>query len=144
MLHRVLADGLAGLAILRRLVDGAAGPPGRPHLHRPSVSQLRADTRASRRRAIRKLLALPGRLRQAVGELLSGGTGFAARCWVDRGPVGARRALAVATADLAAVACIARKVGGTVNDVVLCAVTGALGESADARGCRARMGAALP
>jgi len=134
VLHHVLADGLAGLAILSRLVDGAAGSPGRPQVHRPSVAQLRADARASRRRAIRKLPALPGRLRQAVGELLSGGTGSAARCWVNRGPVGSRRALAVATADLAAVACVARKVGGTVNDVVLCAVTGALGESADARG----------
>jgi WS/DGAT/MGAT family acyltransferase len=67
-----------------------------------------------------------GRLRAAATEL---GTRrrptSAPRCSLNR-PVGRNRALAVVRADLAAVRAAAHATGGTVNDVLLAAVTGAL------------------
>ncbi|HEY5878711.1 MAG TPA: wax ester/triacylglycerol synthase domain-containing protein [Nakamurella sp.] len=126
VLHHVLADGLAGLAVLSRLVDGG-GAGGRPRTARwPTAAEVRADARAEHRRRIAASPGLPGRLRAAAAELLRGGTGTAPRCSINAGPVGQRRALAVAQVDLAAVAATARLVGGTVNDVVLTAVTAAL------------------
>jgi len=126
VLHHLLADGLAGLAVLSGLVDGVRVAPSPSGGAWPTAEQLRVDARAERRRRIAALPGLPGRLRAAAAELLRGGTGTAPRCSINAAPVGQRRALAVAQVDLAAVAATARLVGGTVNDVVLTAVTAAL------------------
>ncbi len=138
VLHHVLADGLAGLAILAGLVDGStpdvtrtAGEEGRP-----TAAELRADAIAEHRRAVRRLPALPGQLRAAADELLHGGTSAASRCSINRAPVGPRRVLAVAEAELAAVVAAAKAAGGTVNDVVLTAATGGLGQLLADRGER--------
>lgn len=136
VLHHVLADGLAGLAVLSRLVDGGGVAPSRSRDGWPTAHQLRVDARAERRRRIAAMPGLPGRLRAAVAELLRGGSGTAPRCSINSGPVGPRRAMAVAEADLAAVAATAKLVGGTVNDVVLTAVTGALAHVLAVRGER--------
>jgi diacylglycerol O-acyltransferase len=128
VLHHVLADGLAGLAVLSRLVDGGGTGGWRPTASRPTAAQLRADARAERRRTVRELPRLPARLRAAAAELLRGGTGGAPRCRINLTPVGARRALAVAEAGLPATVAAAKAARGTVNDVVLTAATGALAE----------------
>lgn len=127
VLHHVLADGLAGLAILSRLVDGPAGsaadrpapatpasePAPAPPPHRPGGL---------------------GTLRAAATELLRSGTRGAPACSLNAAPVGPRRVLGTANADLAAVAAAAKGAGGTVNDVLLTAVTGALRDLLAGRG----------
>ncbi len=125
VLHHVLADGLAGLTLLSGLVDGPAPPLPEPRPW-PTAAQLRADAWARRRRLAAGLPVLPGRLWAAGTELFSGGLHTAPRCSINVRPVGERRALAVAEADLTAVIDAARGAGATVNDVVLTAATGAL------------------
>jgi len=125
--HHVLADGIGGLAILGRLADGATdgtdpGFPRRP----PSRRELLLDAVRYRARAIGRFPAALGRVRSAVTELGAGHRGVSApRCSLNR-PIGRRRALAVVRANLAAVRAVAHSQGGTVNDVIVTAVTGAL------------------
>jgi diacylglycerol O-acyltransferase / wax synthase len=124
--HHVLADGIGGLAVLGHLVDGNPSPPGAgPPQAPPTARQLATDAARTRARA---LLELPGALRRfaaGVGQLRSGGVARAPRTALNH-PTGSRRHLAVARADLAAVRGVAHAHGGTVNDVVLAAVAGAL------------------
>jgi len=138
-LHHVLSDGIGGLAVLARLVDGVPGPGARSGFPRPMPSrrEMFADAFASRLRAVAQL---PSRVRRAgagLAELKPASTPLAPRCSLNR-PVGPRRTLAVARADLRAVHDTAHRHGGTVNDAVLSAVAGALrtvlrhrGEDAD-------------
>ena len=76
-------------------------------------------------RALARLPVGMARLRAAAAELGAGRNPHAPRCTLNR-PIGTGRALAVASADLGAVHAAAHAAGGTVNDVVLTAVTGAL------------------
>ena len=125
--HHVLADGIGGLAVLARLVDGIPVEP-RPllsHGRRRDARDLLVDVLRSRGRALARLPAGLGRLRAAAAELGAGRNPHAPRCTLNR-PIGTGRALAVAHADLGAVHAAAHAQGGTVNDVVLTAVTGAL------------------
>lgn len=119
VLHHVLADGLAGLAVLAGLVDGPApAPSAAPEPVHPGA----------------RGLAL---VRAAAAELLGNGWQRAPRCSINAGPIdvgGPHRTLAVAQEDLAAVIGAGRAAGGTVNDVVLTAVTGALGAALAERG----------
>lgn len=130
MLHHVLADGIGGLAVLARLVDGeptvadAAFPrpaPGRRVLLR--------DAAGTRIRAVAQLPAGVRRLRAALAalraELRAEGAGRLPRSSLNR-PIGPLRSLAVARADLACVRRAAHAHDATVNDVILTAVTGAL------------------
>jgi len=125
--HHVLADGIGGLAVLAHLVDGGpmAPPSGLFPRPVPPRHRLFADALGSRSRAFAHLPAGVRRLRSAVAELAPGGTVRPPRCSLNR-PTGPRRALAVARTDLTAVLEVAHAYGGTVNDVVLTAVTGAL------------------
>ena len=124
--HHVLADGIGGLAVLARLVDGIPVESDRFFPHPPPLTRdLFADALRSRARVVARLPATWGRLRDAAAELGGGGSPRAPRCSLNR-PIGIRRALAVAHADLGAVQAAAHAQGGTVNDVVLTAVTGAL------------------
>ena len=124
--HHVLTDGIGGLAVLAELVDGipaaAATDFPRPP---PRGRELFADALGARGRALVHLPAALRRLRAAVAELGSGGTKRLPRSSLNR-PIGPRRALAVARADLAAVRAAAHAHGATINDVDLAAVTGAL------------------
>jgi WS/DGAT/MGAT family acyltransferase len=125
--HHVLADGIGGLAILGRLADGAPagavpGFPRRP----PQRRELLLDAIAYRGRAIGRLPAALGRFRSAATELgTRRGPTSAPRCSLNR-PIGRRRALAVVRTDLAGIKLVAHSRGGTVNDVIIAAVTGAL------------------
>ncbi len=132
--HHVLTDGIGGLAVLARLVDGlpVAHGGGFP-IPAPRRRDLLVDAWRSRLRALGRLRVGARRLRAAAAELGAGGVGRAARCSLNR-PTGRRRAFAVVRVDLAAVLAAAHAQGGTVNDVVLTAVTGALRSVLAARG----------
>ena len=126
VVHHVLTDGIGGLAVLAKLVDGVPAAPGygfpRPA---PSRSRLFQDALAGRARAVAALPARLRLLRGAVAELRPGRIRRAPACSLNR-PTGARRRLAVARADLDAIRQVAHAHGGTVNDVVLAAVAGAV------------------
>ena len=132
VMNHVLADGIGGLAVLAQLVDDSPGPP--PACPAavpfpapgPGAGALAADAWAGRAR----------RLAHPAGSLRTIGQGLAElggarpprrlpRTSLNR-PTGPRRRLDVVTADLAAVRGLGHNHGGTVNDVILAAVTGAL------------------
>ena len=132
VMNHVLADGIGGLAVLARLVDGGLGLP--PASARavpfpaplPAVGALAADAWAGRARR----LAHPGGSVRTVWQGLAelGGArppSRLPRTSLNR-PTGPRRRLDVITADLAAVRGLGHEHGGTVNDVILAAITGAL------------------
>lgn len=125
-LHHVLADGIGGLAVLARLVDGAPTMPDTV-FPRPSPGRraLFLDASGTRLRSLGHLPARARRLRSAFAELAGGGVPGPSRSSLNR-PLGANRSLAVARVDLARVQRLAHAHGATVNDVVLTAVTAAL------------------
>lgn len=118
VLHHVVADGLAGLALLSRLAD----PPGDVGIR---SAPSRAGTVASTGRR--------GPVASAPAPRL-----LARRPWAPRtslnAPTGARRSIRTAVADLEAVRRTAHRHGGSVNDVLLVATTGALARALDDRG----------
>lgn len=145
-LHHVVADGIAALALLGSLFDSAPGtpqlvpPPWRP-APIPSPRGLLDDN--LRRwemvlaRAMSSLLH-PGRWwRQARAVLPSLRRtlreGQAPQCSLN-GPLGKRRRLLLAQADLERVKEAAHAHGAKVNDVVLAAVSGGARELLQARG----------
>jgi diacylglycerol O-acyltransferase / wax synthase len=121
-----LTDGVGGLAVLGRLVDGAASVPDTAF---PSPSPRRGalflDASGTRLRALVHLPVRARHLRPAFAKLAKGGVAGTPRSSLNR-PIGTHRTLAVARADLSAVQRLAHAHGATVNDVVLTAVTGAL------------------
>ncbi|GIF02050.1 diacylglycerol O-acyltransferase [Paractinoplanes rishiriensis] len=137
VLHHVLADGLGGLAILAALADERSGAgavrafPRRP----PTVWQLAGDATGEKWRALR---ALPGDLRRGWAGLHELGIGRGVPRRAERislvRPTSRRRELARVTAGLDDVVAVAHRHGGTVNDVVLAAVTGAMLDGLHARG----------
>ncbi|WP_028927840.1 wax ester/triacylglycerol synthase domain-containing protein [Pseudonocardia acaciae] len=133
--HHVLADGVSGLALLARLLDGAPpGPADRGFPSPPpSAAALYADAWASRAR-------VPGRLRRGLAMLRGAMAGARSGLRVRPSPsslnrpTGPRRRLAVARADLAEVHAAAHACHATVNDAILIAVAGALGAVLRRRG----------
>jgi len=136
IMDHVLADGVAGLAVLGTLVDQAAetarGRAERFPVPAPRARELAADAwRGRLRRAGR---AGPD-ARQARGlSRIRAGMAELGGAWPPRRrpatslnrPVGPRRRLDVVAVDLADVRDLGHAHGGTVNDVVLAAVAGAL------------------
>jgi WS/DGAT/MGAT family acyltransferase len=136
--HHVLADGIGGLAMLAQLVDGVppVAVPGFPRWP-PTTRDLARECWRSRVSGLRRIADGLGRLRSAARELGSGAPpAHAARCSLNASVVGTRRALATAEADLDATRRAAHAAGGTVNDVLLAAVTGTLGRVLEHRGER--------
>ena len=131
-MNHVLADGIGGLAVLARLVDEIAGlPPGDPERARfpvpaPRARALAADAWAGRARSLTHLARSVRTLRQGLAEL--GGARPPRRLpqtSLNR-PTGPQRRLDVVAADLAAIRDLGHAHGGTVNDVILAAIAGAL------------------
>ncbi|HMA46248.1 MAG TPA: wax ester/triacylglycerol synthase domain-containing protein, partial [Frankiaceae bacterium] len=124
--HHVLADGIGGLAVLANLVDGvpvaAPAPFPRPA---PARRQLAVDALGARCEALARLSAALRALRPAVAELSPAGTARVPRTTLNR-PTGPCRRITVTRADLGRIRDVAHAHGGTVNDAVLTAVTGAL------------------
>ena len=134
--HHALSDGMGGLAMLRHLGDGMqkSAPPGFPR-PRPGWLELAFDAQREHLAVLSRTRNLRPRLRAARSELAPKGTDRAPRCSLLC-PVGNKRRLGVARADLARVRAVAKMHGGGIPDVVLDAVTGALRELLESRGER--------
>jgi len=137
IMDHVLADGIAGLAVLGTLADQAAetahAQADRFPAPAPRARELAVD--AWRGRLHRTGTAGPGALRQARGlRRIRDGTAELGGARPPRRrpatslnrPVGPRRRLDVVAVDLAALRDLGHAYSGTVNDVVLAAVAGAL------------------
>ncbi len=145
IMDHVLADGIAGLAVLGTLADQvtetATARADRFPAPAPRARELAADAwRGRLRRAERAEPGTPGqarslrRIREGIAEL--GGARPPRRrpaTSLNR-PVGPRRRLDVVAGDLAAIRDLGHTYDGTVNDVVLAAVAGALRTLLAARG----------
>lgn len=134
VLHHMLADGLGGLAILDSLLDGVHSASIRRASERlPSVGLLALDAFRCRVRAVSRI---PATLRTFPAALRSAGGLHPPKvpdCSLLR-PTGPYRRLAVARTDLEGIRAIAHLNDGTVNDVILAAVTGALRTLLTSRG----------
>jgi diacylglycerol O-acyltransferase / wax synthase len=126
VMHHVLGDGLAGLAVLRGLLDGSPTPlrAADPQPH-PSRAALAKDAWRDRIGSLRRLPKALGRLLAAFGELGPSLAQRAQPCSLNK-PTGPHRSLRTIVADLHQVRELAHCHGSTVNDLVLTAVTGAL------------------
>lgn len=136
VMHHVLADGIGGLAILARLVDGP-NAPALTHDHlaavRPRTRELLADNIVGRLDALRRLPRTVAGLPAAWAELGRGTGGRAPRCSLNA-PTGPRRAVASVEAELDTLRRAGRRWNATVNDVLLVAVGGALATVLHERG----------
>ncbi|TQN48043.1 WS/DGAT/MGAT family acyltransferase [Humibacillus xanthopallidus] len=129
--HHCLADGLGGLAVLAALCDeGALGEsvsrpfPSPP----PRAREVATDAWRARRQALRRL---PSRLADTTAGVreLAGAPRrprLAERTSINR-PTGPHRRLTTVETPLDALVAAAHAHGCTVNDLVLCAVAGAVG-----------------
>lgn len=131
VMHHVLADGLAALALLATLSDGPA--PAADAFPRPAPTrrELAADNVRGRLRALRGLPAAALHLVLAGRMIASGGR--APRTSLNQ-PTGTRRTLGTVAADLRDVRRGAHAHGGTVNDAALAVATGALHALLEGRG----------
>jgi WS/DGAT/MGAT family acyltransferase len=151
--HHALVDGVSGVDITTVLFDTApepsgSGPAGPEWLPRPEPSGTRLLADAWRERAtspgeivrgVRAALRGPRRVASRIGEGIAAtgqmvGAGLSAPQTPLNVEIGPHRRFAWVTADLAEFKRIKNELGGTVNDVVLAAVTGALRRYLRARG----------
>jgi diacylglycerol O-acyltransferase / wax synthase len=150
--HHCLVDGVSGMDITTVLFDTDQNPPPQPEPEpwtpgpEPSDTQIlgralveRATTPAEAVRGVRAIFRAP---RQVAGAVVDGleSVGALARAGISAPPspfnveISPYRRFAWVEADLAELKRIKAAVGGTVNDVVLAAVAGALGRYLRARG----------
>jgi WS/DGAT/MGAT family acyltransferase len=150
--HHCLVDGVSGVDITTVLFDlerhpsRAEPPPEWVPSPEPSDAQLLGDALLERAtspreavRGVRALLRAPRHvLGAAVESLAAAGTfaraGFAAPPSPFNVEIGPYRRFAVVRAELSDFKAIKDALGGTVNDVVLAAVSGALGRYLRSRG----------
>ena len=149
--HHCMVDGIGGNDLMTAVFDvtpDAGCPPAAAWAPAPEPATLELMT-AGLREAVagsaRQLSALPGLLNQPVlpaGEILHYGRGLAAsarRLAVPsaaslNGPIGPNRRWAWATASMTEVKEIRSALGGTVNDVLLAAITSGFRDLLDSRG----------
>jgi diacylglycerol O-acyltransferase / wax synthase len=136
VMHHVVGDGLAGLAVLRGLVDGsatsAAAAVPQPH---PTPAALAKDAWREHIHSLQRLPRALGRLFAAFEELRPTLAGRAQPCSLNK-PTGPRRSIRTIVVDLHQVRELAHSSGATVNDLVLTAVSGALHQLLTDRGER--------
>jgi diacylglycerol O-acyltransferase / wax synthase len=134
VMHHVVGDGLAGLAVLRGLLDGSPMPRAAifPRA-RPSRGALARDAWRDRVRSLRRIPKAVGRLVAAFDELGPSMTQRAQPSSLNK-PTGPRRSLRTVVAEVSRVHELAHRNGATVNDLVLTAITGALDELLTTRG----------
>jgi WS/DGAT/MGAT family acyltransferase len=131
--HHVLSDGLGGLAVLSRLVDGAARATAPSSGPRPGARRLVADAWHSRAAALR---SAPSRLRQLATAMGAGGGFHPARvpaCSLLRATGPCRQAILV-RAPLSALREAAHRHDAGVNAALLVGVSGALRRLLEQRG----------
>ena len=152
--HHALVDGISGVDIVSVLFDMSPEPaappdPGDRWLPRPlpSRAQLLAEALVERATipaeltgSVRAVLRVPGRLLAGVRDAA---LGVGAMAWTGLNPapstpynarIGPHRRFTWVRADLPDVKAIKNELGGTVNDVVLATVAGALGAHLRRRG----------
>jgi WS/DGAT/MGAT family acyltransferase len=128
VVHHVMTDGLGGLAVLAALADPGLAPPlyDFPR-RRPGYGALARDAACQRSR---RAATFPLRLRVGLAGLAELGVGRSrphrAVATSLTGRTSGQRLLRTVDAPLADLVAVAHAGGGTVNDVVLAAVTGAL------------------
>ncbi|MEK6251183.1 MAG: wax ester/triacylglycerol synthase family O-acyltransferase [Actinomycetota bacterium] len=151
--HHALVDGVSGVDITHVLYDAAREPTGSPDsgpewLPRPEPNgaKLLADALLERAtspreivRGARAVLRGPRRIASQLRDgLAATGKMVGAGLSAPRSPlnveIGGHRRFAWVTSDLGEFKRIKNELGGTVNDVVLAAVTGALARYMRARG----------
>ncbi|MBK5218311.1 MAG: wax ester/triacylglycerol synthase family O-acyltransferase [Thermoleophilia bacterium] len=147
--HHALVDGVSGVDITTVLFDldrepkgGSASPP--PWLARPEPSDLKLLGDAMRERltspaeifrGVRHALRGPRQVLRGVGATTKVlGAGMAAPNTPFNVEIGPHRRFAITQADLAELKLVKDAYGGTVNDIILSIVTGALGNYLRARG----------
>ena len=152
--HHALVDGISGVDILTVLFDTSPEPaapadPGNSWIPRPTPTgaQLlgealveRATVPAEAARSFRALLRAP---RAVAREAVETAAGVGAMAWAGLNPapttpynrpIGPHRRFTWVRASLDDVKAIKNELGGTVNDVVLTVVAGALGRHLRRRG----------
>jgi diacylglycerol O-acyltransferase / wax synthase len=159
--HHAMIDGLAGNDIMGVLLDREPGPasaavlapPWRPRPGPSSIGLVASSVTDALRRplelgslaadALRRPIRLALRIALEAYGLARLGAKLARPESVLDGPIGSRRRWGWARADLTDVKRVKNALGGTVNDVVLAAVTGGLrafllsrGESVEGRTIR--------
>jgi WS/DGAT/MGAT family acyltransferase len=145
--HHALVDGISGVDIITVLFDTSPDPmPAAPPDHEwvpkpvPREAQLLADALLERAtapgeiaRGIRAALRGPRAVAKALGGAL---VGVGAMAWaglqpappsIFNVPIGPHRRFTWVRGDLAEFKAVKNELGGTVNDVVLAVVSGALG-----------------
>ena len=152
--HHSLVDGVSGVDIATVLFDSSADPlPVAPPEHEwiprplPTDAQLLADALIERAtvpgelvRGVRATLRGPRHVAGRVGRAL-GGVSALARVGLQSAPpsplnlrIGPHRRFTWVTGDLQEFKAVKNALGGTVNDVVLAVVAGALGRYLRGRG----------
>jgi diacylglycerol O-acyltransferase / wax synthase len=152
--HHALVDGISGIDIVSVLFDTSPEPvaptdPGDRWLPRPLPSRAellgealieRATIPAEAVRSVRAVLRGPRRMLETVRDAA---VGVGAMAWAGLNPapstpyndsIGPHRRFTWVRADLADLKAITNELGGTVNDVVLATVAGALGAHLRRRG----------
>jgi WS/DGAT/MGAT family acyltransferase len=143
--HHCIVDGIAGIGMLVALLDAGARPaatrtavwypraaPSSAELVRDEIAR-RARATVDVGRAVGRALADPGRSAAGIGAA-AGSLWRLVRTGLSPAPavafnreIGPHRRVAWRQHDLALVKKVAKRLGGTVNDVVLTMVSGALG-----------------
>jgi WS/DGAT/MGAT family acyltransferase len=154
--HHALVDGVSGVDIVSILFDTSEEPaappdPGRRWLPRPEPSgaQLLGEALVERAtapgevtRSLRALLRAPRKVGEAAVDRAAA---VGAMAWAGMKPapespynrqIGPHRRFTWVRSDLDDIKAIKNELGGTVNDVVLSAVAGALGRHLRRRGTR--------
>jgi WS/DGAT/MGAT family acyltransferase len=148
-IHPCMADGIGGNDLMTLVFDTDPDervPEAAPWVPapRPSLAELAADDlRDAVSRPLRQLSEVPGLLRRATrDDVLEYGRGLG-QAAIDlaepsafflNGPIGPRRRWTWTTVDLADLNRIRAAHGGTINDVVLAAITGAFRDLLAERG----------
>jgi diacylglycerol O-acyltransferase / wax synthase len=148
--HHCMVDGVSGTELLALLLDITPETPRHGPVDwnpKPTSSRdvtldaarsLATDT-AEQLRAVRSALRAPARAVRDVADLLGGVRSLSGSVKVQSdsgltGPVGSHRVVAWAAAPLADVKAVRIALGGTVNDVVLAAITNGFRELLLSRG----------
>jgi diacylglycerol O-acyltransferase / wax synthase len=152
--HHALVDGISGVDIVTVLFDTSAEPsappdPGEPWLPRPlpARAQLLGEALLERVTApaeiARTLRAAVRGPRRMAAEIMDAAVSMGAMAWAGLNPapptpynerIGVHRRFTWVRAELADLKAIKNELGGTVNDVVLSTVSGALGRHLRRRG----------
>lgn len=146
--HHAMVDGVAGMDLTAMILDIAPNavpePPQEAWTPEPEPSHARFALRAAvsqpteLARALAAGIARPKRLVKSARRAARGLTAFAPLLRPHdtslTGPIGPHRRFTVARASLEDVKAVRRAVGGTVNDVVLAAVTKGFRDLLEAHG----------